>query len=370
MPQTELRPSPDTAHLRPEDMAALSARKGLADADLADFFDNSFDLMCVAGLDGYFKNLNPAWTTCLGWTLEELQGQPFIDFVHPDDRERTLEQVAWLVEGAETILFDNRYRRRDGQFTWLQWNARFKSDGEQIFATARDITRQKLLERENLEILDHERWRLGRELHDGLGQCLAGIAAMSTRLSRMLAAKSEFGASAIAAEITQLLHDSIGEARDLARGLGPVGLDETELDQSLGDLAHNVGRLFKISCALECDGRASNLSHEVKTHLYRIAQEAAHNGVIHGGADQITIGLRYDGGKLILSVRDNGVGVPETLRHDAGIGMHTMAYRSRVIGGSLDVRRRSRRGTEVTCVCPWPNAANKRAQPDHVASSI
>src|SRR5271165_6687845 len=90
-----------------------------------------------------------------------------------------------------------------------------------IEANAPRAGRQELLNREILEIVDGERQRLGRELHDGLCQSLAGIAALSSALSRSLAASGQPGPAAAAGEIVRLLDETIGEARDLAHGLSP-----------------------------------------------------------------------------------------------------------------------------------------------------
>ena len=102
--------------------------------------------------------------------------------MHPDDRDATLAALGTLAEGEESVFeFENRYRHRDGSYRWLRWNARPLPGRRRIYATARDVTRQKRLEREILEIVDREKERLGRELHDGLCQTLAGIAALSSR---------------------------------------------------------------------------------------------------------------------------------------------------------------------------------------------
>jgi len=340
-----------------------------AEDEFARFFDQSLDLMCIAGLDGYFQQLNPAWTTRLGWTLEELKAKPFLDFVHADDREATQVEVGKLAEGAETTLFENRYRHQDGSFRWLQWNGWPAPGRQRIYAIARDVTRQKRLEREILEIADLEKERLGRELHDGLCQSLAGIAALSSTLSRRLAASSESAASSMAAEITKLLNETITQARDLARGLGPVGLNEAGLDGALETLALNVQHLFSVSCTFECDRPFLRLCREMEAHLFRIAQEAVSNAVAHGRASRIEIGLSSKDGEGILSVRDDGVGLPRELLDLNGIGMHTMAYRARLIGGSLEVRRRSRRGTALTCAFPLRESSDTREDPDHVGDN-
>jgi len=336
--------------------------------EFARFFAQSLDLLCIAGLDGYFKYLNPAWTACLGWTLEELKARPFLDFVHPDDCVATRVEVAKLAEGAETILFENRHRHQDGSFRWLQWNARPVPGRQEIYATARDVTRQKWLEREILEVLDRERERLGRELHDGLCQSLAGVAALSSTLSKRLAANSGSAASgAMAAEIATLLNESIIQARDLAHGLGPVGLNEAGLDGALESLALGVQHLLRVTCTLQCDRPCLRPRPEAASHLVRIAQEAVNNAIAHGRADRIEISLGSKDGLGLLSIKDNGVGMPEEAPTSGGIGLHTMAYRARLIGGSLEVRRRAPHGTAVTCAFPLSGIPDGREKPDHAS---
>ena len=323
--------------------------------EFALFFAQSLDLLCVAGLDGRFKRLNPAWTTQLGWTLAELTARPFLDFVHPDDADSTLAELSRLAAGAEVILFENRYRHRNGAYHWLQWNARSAPGRRRIYATARDVTRQKRLEHEIVEIADREKERLGCELHDGLCQSLAGIAALGSTLSRKLAAEFASDASAAAAEITKLLGEAISQARELARGLAPLGLHQTGLPIALETLGCNLSR-FRVFCTVECNCPSLGLDDEVEGHLFRIAQEAVNNAVTHGRADRIDIGLRCKKGRGLLSVSDDGVGLPEPASKPDGIGLHTMAYRARQIGGSLEVQRRSGGGTVVVCAFPLPDA--------------
>lgn len=265
-----------------------------------------------------------------------------------------MEEIDALAQGEETTFFENRYRHRDGTYRWLRWSARPVPGRQTIYATARDVTRQKRLEKEILEILDRERERLGRELHDGLCQNLAGIAALTASLSKRLLASSEPATAAAAAEIGELLKGTIEEARNLARGLGPMGLDELGLEGVLEALAVNVRHLFGVSCSFDSDGPVDGLGREAESHLFRIAQEAVNNGISHGKAGHIEIELSAKQGEGRLCVEDDGVGLPEAEGNPEGIGMHTMAYRARLIGGSLEVRRRDRGGTRVTCVFSLP----------------
>jgi PAS domain S-box-containing protein len=107
------------------------------------FFTLSLDLMCVAGFDGYFKRLNPAWERVLGYTLDELRASPYLEFVHPDDRSLTTDVADEVQGGKQLLAFENRYRHKDGTYRWLEWVA-VPYPGEQVtYAAARDITDRK-----------------------------------------------------------------------------------------------------------------------------------------------------------------------------------------------------------------------------------
>lgn len=221
-----------------------------------------------------------------------------------------------------------------------------------IPAPARKVPRPVLPERAIVEIANRERERLGRELHDGLCQSLAGIAALSAALSRSLAVNADPAGAATAAEIARLLNQTIGQARDLAHGLGPIGRDAACLTDALETLAGNIRHLFRVSCTLECDRFGPWLGCETESHLYRIAQEAVRNAIAHGRADRIDISLTRDVGKGALNIRDNGVGLPEDIRMSGGSGLRTMDYRARAIRGSFKAVRHPPRGTLVTCIFP------------------
>ncbi len=112
------------------------------DAAYESFFNLSVDLLCVAGYDGYFKRLNPAWTLALGFTQDDLMARPYMDFVHPDDRLATVAEAEKLASGAKTVHFRNRYECRDGTYRWLAWTAMPTGSGELIHAIARDVTQE------------------------------------------------------------------------------------------------------------------------------------------------------------------------------------------------------------------------------------
>src|SRR5436305_9081498 len=107
------------------------------------FFDLSIDLLCMLDFNGYFKRLSPSWERALGFTREELMSKPFIEFVHPDDRERTLNQNREVRGGGQALAFENRYRCKDGSYRWLHWNAASDSSERTIYSVARDVTATK-----------------------------------------------------------------------------------------------------------------------------------------------------------------------------------------------------------------------------------
>lgn len=116
---------------------------GRDEQELAPFFDLALDMLCIAGSDGYFKRVNPAFMRNLGHTEEELLRTPFVDFVHPEDRASTFREMDKLRHGEETVFFTNRYRHRNGGYCWIEWNAAPAGGGQRIYAAARDITKRR-----------------------------------------------------------------------------------------------------------------------------------------------------------------------------------------------------------------------------------
>lgn len=120
----------------------------IAERELSRHQELSLDLIGTADFSGHFVRLNPAWTSTLGWTIEELTSRPFLDFVHPEDREATAAQAGQLAEEGENVVdFQNRYRCRDGSYRWLEWKAKADAETKLIFAVARDVSVRKEAER-------------------------------------------------------------------------------------------------------------------------------------------------------------------------------------------------------------------------------
>jgi PAS domain S-box-containing protein len=106
----------------------------------------SEDLICVAGLDGYFRSVNPAWTRILGYSQEELLTRPFLDFIHPEDHHKNDEEVSKLADGLMTVDFDNRYVHKDGSVRYISWTATPRPAEGVMYCIGRDITERKKAE--------------------------------------------------------------------------------------------------------------------------------------------------------------------------------------------------------------------------------
>lgn len=161
-----------TADPRPPGALTGAADHGAGEFE-GPFFDVSIDMLCCLDFNGHFKRLNLAWERTLGFTRAELMSRPFIEFVHPDDRERTLRQNREVRGGGQAHLFENRYLCKDGSYRWLLWNAAPDVPGRVIYSVARDITERKAAEREREQLLEQLQTALAevRTLRDLLSIC-------------------------------------------------------------------------------------------------------------------------------------------------------------------------------------------------------
>ncbi|HEY2200828.1 MAG TPA: PAS domain S-box protein, partial [Solirubrobacteraceae bacterium] len=129
-------------------LGLIAGRRAQAQAEADRIFNLSSVLIAVADFNGNFTRVNPAFERALGYSSEQLRSRPYVEFVHPDDRSRTLRAADELARGREVVEFENRYLREDGSVRWLQWSARSVPGEAAIYAAARDVTERKQLEEE------------------------------------------------------------------------------------------------------------------------------------------------------------------------------------------------------------------------------
>lgn len=229
-------------------------------------------------------------------------------------------------------------QRKDGtMFPMYLAVSEVNANDEKFFTgIVRDITEQRRLEQEVLRISEHERRRIGQDLHDGLGQMLTGISLINKSIAsslkdqnHTLAAESE--------EITKLIREADEYARNLSRTLIPVELESNGLKAAIRRMAYNAEKLFNIKCTLVDFLDISFDDPTSLSHLYRIIQEATSNAVKHGNASNVIIKMEVDKDKLVLSIEDDGTGFSPDWDQGKGLGVRIMQFRSNLIGANLRI---------------------------------
>jgi signal transduction histidine kinase len=227
----------------------------------------------------------------------------------------------------------------------------------------KQIVERERLERELLEVGGRERRRLGYDLHDGLGQHLTGTA-LAVQVLREKLARRGAPEAAEAAKAVDLIEDGIALSRKLAKGLQPVEMHAGGLMQALQEFAGATTELFKISCRFECEAPILFSDASTADHLYYIAREAAGNAVKHGRARNVIISLDVRDEGSLLTVRDDGVGFPDSVPKTGGMGLTIMTQRAKLIGASFDIRSIAQGGTLVSCCLPH---SSQRPEPGYAA---
>lgn len=210
---------------------------------------------------------------------------------------------------------------------------------------------RRRLEQEILEISEREQQRIGRDIHDDLGQQLAGIWCLSRVLESNLAAQNSPD-TGHATEISTLLKDALALTRSLARGLHPIMLEAGGLAAALEDLKQRCLHMFRVEACCDCPA-ALDMDKMTVAHLFRIAQEAVTNAIKHGGAKKIEIQVSSNAQSTRLSIRDNGSGMTAPSLENKGMGLRIMNYRAAIIGGILAIENNPEcAGIAVTCTVP------------------
>ena len=227
-------------------------------------------------------------------------------------------------------------------------NANLESAVETRTAELRaEIARREKLEHEVAQIVDKERRRIGQELHDNLGQRMAGLSLLAEALAaRLKATAPDLYDRANAIERTA--SEAVLETRRLAHGLMPVMPGAKDLHAALAELAGNVSLDGRLHCSFCADAPIEVKDEYAATHLFRIAQESVSNLIRHGHATEATIRMERADGRTTLSITDNGVGFSSHEGDQAGgRGLRIMAYRASLIGYDLSVESVPGSGTTI-----------------------
>ena len=327
----EIRP-PDEDLLRM--VAAVGMQIGeflerkAAQEQLDRLFELSIDMMCVAGYDGYFKRLNPAWERTLGWSNEELLARPYLDFVHPDHVAATSAEASKLAAGTQSIFFENRYRCKDGSYRWLSWQATPSADQQLIYGAARDITDRKRIAEElqgareaadaanraKSDFLANVSHEIRTPMNAVIGMTDLALETRLTREQREYLTVVQDSAESLLALINDILDFSKIEA-------GKIDLETVEFSlcdlltdalRILGPRAHQKG--LELACHVppgvpdELLGDPTRL-RQIVTNLVANAVKFTPRGEVVVRAEQQA--RTEEAVELHVTVSDTGIGIPQ-----------------------------------------------------------
>ena len=302
-------------------------------------FERSLDAILISDDHGQFVEANSSACHLLGYLRAQLLGLKISDLFAPDPQ--------LLIEWRQSGFGELTFTRPDGERRVVEFSASHFAPNLNL-SILRDITERRILEKEIQEISEREQRRLGQDLHDGLGQALTGISFLAKVLEKNLTAKKVDEAKE-AGEIAALLNEALAQTRRLSRGLCPVVLETNDIEAALEQLVENLKCFFGADAEFKCDPEIKIADNEVAVHLYRIAQEATTNAIKHGKARMILITLFSTSTRLILRVKDDGLGFAKDALNQKGMGLRVMQHRARMMGGFLSVRKLRQGGTLVTC---------------------
>ena len=288
--------------------------------ELHRFFEFSLDMLCIATSGGYFKRINAAWEKTLGHSKAELMEVPYISFVHPDDRDRTVEEAQALTHGQDTIWFENRYRCKDGTYKWLLWRATAVRDRNVIYAAARDITEHKEaevelrrtaeeLKRSNQE-LEQFAYVASHDLQEPLRMVSSYLQLLERRYKGALDANADtfIGYAVDGAQRMQaLIHDLLAYSR---LGSARKEFVETDFAKVIRDV------LASLKVAIEESHAA--VTHEAMPVLMadpvqmgQLFQNLIANAIKFRSPEppKIHLSVRKEAAHWTFSVQDNGIGI-------------------------------------------------------------
>jgi PAS domain S-box-containing protein len=333
---TALKEAEDGLQLKVKEYEAVNERLRSSAEELDRYFSNSLDLLCIADTEGRFIRLNPEWEKVLGYRIEDLQGKRFMDFVHPEDLERTLDAVSALDEQRSILNFENRYRAKDGGYRWIEW--RSHPHGRLIYAVARDVTERKRIE-EDLKRQIEEKELLLKEVHHRIKNNLAAIEALV----------SLQGETVKDPEAKEALEDALGRIAGMRilyeKLLGGGQYASSSVQGYIESLVRSLGEAMAPPPGVEIRSGVEDfpLPTEKLFPLGIIVNELVTNSLKYAfqGRDRGTVEVRLSksGPAATLEIRDDGRGmVPEPRPAEGcGFGLTLVRMLSDQLRGELSI---------------------------------
>lgn len=346
----------------------------------------SQDLLCVLDHQGKLRSVNPAWSSLLGWSEDQLTGRNSEELVHPDDLAPSVATRATLARGERLQHFENRMRHADGSYRWISWHA--SEDNGLIYGCGRNVTEQRraaeLLEQAQSALANAQRMEAVGQLTGGIAHdfnnLLASIRFSLDLITRRAPANAQpelnhilHAATQATERAAELTHNLLAFARRQALALHPVALD-VQLQDWQAELSQRAGSVVRLTLTTECTETVvtdRDQLHKSMLHLVDNARDAMLGGgnlgislrqqAIAGGDSDLPAG-----DYLVLMVEDDGVGMSEqTLSHvfdpffttkgigaNSGLGLSMVYGFIKQSGGHIRLRSEPGQGTCVTLYFP------------------
>ncbi|WP_340103708.1 PAS domain-containing sensor histidine kinase [Rhodohalobacter sp. 8-1] len=320
-------------------------------------FSTSTDAIITADSNGKILSVNKAASRMFGYESDELLGENLKMLMPYHYQINQNEHTDSNLFNGERKVTDKGKEtqglKKDHTIFPIELAvSEIVCNGDQMFAgIIRDLSMRRKLEHRIIEIGNEERRRIGRDLHDGLGQMLTGIRMLAENLARKLHANAVPGADEVK-EIAEMINEADGVARSIARDMVQVEIEKKGLQFAVEELCKKTERMTGVTCNLENGSGVEIENHSRALHLYRIVQEAINNAVKHGNAKNIDVRLSENDRHFSVVVQDDGVGFTNLPEDHNGKGIQIMKHRARMMGGNLDLVRTDLNKTMVKCIVP------------------
>jgi len=368
-------------------------------SDYEDLFNFSLDILCINGLDGFYRLVNPAFEKLLGYPADEIKAKHFLEFIHPDDRASTREEMKKRVNGRHTKHFQNRYRRADGTYVWIEWTSFPVPEKGVMYAVGHDITERKRAEEIRLQLEQEKAARIEAERGIEVRNDFISIASHElktpltslTMHTQLINSMIQDGTLASLPQDTQQklvdltqrqlnrLTNLTGDLLNVSRisaGLVMLDLQASDLSQIVQNVLESSRiELEKCGCLIEAQLEPRLMGIWDSSRVEQVVTNLLSNAMKFGKGRPIRIVTQTDGGVARLLVQDQGLGirpedqariferferaVPIKTHEGLGLGLYIAHQFVAAHGGTLRVKSALNKGS--TFIAELPLATREQA---------
>ncbi|WNM62286.1 PAS domain-containing sensor histidine kinase [Candidatus Nitrospira neomarina] len=322
-------------------------------------------MMWMAGTDKQFNYFNKAWLECTGRTLEQEMGNGWSEGVHPDDLKQCQETYTTAFDARQDFKMSFRLRCHDGAYRWIMDTGAPLFTPDEIFAgyigSCVDISEvakaKQILHEVTCRIFqaqEEERQRIARELHDDFSQRLA-LMAVELQLLTRKGADGQEDLEHAARPLTEQIKRLSSDLYHLSHHFYPTKLEKLGLLPTVKGYVRELKTLCSFSVKVFESNFPKVLPKHIDLGLFRIIQEALWNAKKYSQVSQAFLELRGTTHKVYVKITDWGVGFKEhTIKEMVGLGLLSMEERARILGGSITVKSKPDKGTQITVEIPLP----------------